>query len=291
MFQSIANLFPTEKMAGSKTLSGLWRTIFYLLKPTKPFVMRLPYYRARVFPKKGTLTRVLVRRGCWEKELTDAFAAMVRPGGFVVDVGANFGNYALTASGRMKGDGLVLAFEPHPGTFDLLKQNIALQENPTIVAEQMALGAEESEMDLVADDENPGGHSFHADHLRRAGARSRVRVAALDDYLREYDIVARPDLVKVDAEGFDFKVLCGARHTIARDLPVVFCEIFPKGLVESGDSYRDILEFFQELGYGVKVFDRSSRLIVDTTFEEADSLLGAIHDEAFYDMIFIPKKP
>ena len=61
--------------------------------------------------------------------------------------------------------------------------------------------------------------------------------------------------------------------------------------MESGDSYRDILEFFQELGYGVKVFDRSSRLIVDTTFEEADSLLGAIHDEAFYDMIFIPKKP
>ena len=157
MFQWVANVFPTQKIADSEGWAAVWRILFYLLRPRRPFLMRLPYYKARVIPTKGTLTRVLIRRGCWEKELTDRFAGFVHPDGFVIDVGANFGNYALTASNLMRGKGLVIAFEPHTAPFGLLIQNVALQENPVIVAEQMALGAESGELQLITE---PGRTQF-----------------------------------------------------------------------------------------------------------------------------------
>ncbi len=286
MFQSIANMFPTQKMAESKFLSALWRILFYLFKPSASFVMRLPYYRALVFPKKGTLTRVLIRRGCWEKELTERFACFVKPGGFVVDAGANFGNYALTASGLMKGEGLVLAFEPHPVTFDLLRQNIALQDEPVITAEQAALGDKPGELELVTDQDNPGGHSFNPGQVWRAGVSEKVRVVALDDYLAEHGITQRLDLLKSDTEGFDFKVLKGARQTIERDRPTVFCEVSPGGLREAGDNYEELLAFFEDLGYRASMQDKGSRRIVDMSFRDLSALLADLNDD-FRDVIFV----
>lgn len=97
IFQAIARRFPTERIGASKVLAGLWRILFYLFRPSRPFIMRLPHYNAYVHPKKGTLTRVILRRGYWEPAETEFFVKHLKPGGFIVDAGANFGHYALVA--------------------------------------------------------------------------------------------------------------------------------------------------------------------------------------------------
>lgn len=122
-FRFVAARFSTHRMRGSKALATLWRVLFYLLRPRQPFVMRTRDYRLLAHPCKGGLTRAVIRRGYWEALETEIFCGLLRPGGLVIDVGANFGHYALIAANAIGPEGLVVAFEPDPETFALLDAN------------------------------------------------------------------------------------------------------------------------------------------------------------------------
>ena len=51
-----------------------------------------------------------------------------------------------------------------------------------------------------------------------------IRLARVDDFVREHAIRG-VDLVKIDTEGTEHWILEGARETLARDRPVIVCEI------------------------------------------------------------------
>ena len=58
-----------------------------------------------------------------------------------------------------------------------------------------------------------------------------------------------PDVIKIDVEGHEIKVLKGLAEIIRRCLPLIFLEIHPKRIAEEGDSISFLDEFFRELGY------------------------------------------
>ena len=89
-------------------------------------MMRTQYYRLWAYPRRGTLTRAVTRRGHWEPEETPEFVRFIRAGDFVIDAGANFGHYTFTAAQLVGPAGLVIGFEPHPDVFKLLAANAAL---------------------------------------------------------------------------------------------------------------------------------------------------------------------
>jgi len=73
LFAAIAKAYPTDRMGTNKALSAIWRILFYAFSPSQSFVMKTEYYKIRAHPKKGTLTRAVIRRGYWEKTETKAF--------------------------------------------------------------------------------------------------------------------------------------------------------------------------------------------------------------------------
>src|SRR5579871_3649995 len=246
-----ARLFPTERMGTGPLLASLWRVLFYAIAPTRPFVLRTERYQVWAYPKRGTLTRALIRRGHWEAAATRAFLTRLRPGGFCVDAGANFGHYAMTAANALGPAGLVIAFEPDPATFTLLDANAGLQSGGAqIRCVRAGLGAARATLPMVHDDQNPGGHSFVAASVERAGASTMIDVYALDEWLREVGLDGRKlDLIKIDVQGFEAKLIGGAIRVIERDRPAILCEIWPPGMRAAGDSHRDLVRRLLRLGY------------------------------------------
>ena len=287
IFAAIARRFPTERIGSSKLLAGIWRTLFYLFRPAKPFIMRLPHYQAWVHPKKGTLTRVILRRGAWEPLETDFFVSRLKPGSFVVDAGANFGHYALVASGIVGPDGLVVAFEPFPRNFELLRSNISLLPMQNTIAEQAGLADKSGSMDLITDEDNPGGHSFNPNLIWKPGAKISVPVYALDDYIEERHVNRRLDVLKSDTQGYEWRLVSGARRTILRDKPVVLCEIAPAALKEIGDSHEELLRFFEEAGYSILMMDRGKDALVPLGYDALRRHFDETGRE-FEDVIFLP---
>jgi FkbM family methyltransferase len=58
-----------------------------------------------------------------------------------------------------------------------------------------------------------------------------------------------PDVIKIDVEGHEVKVLRGLRAIIARERPLIFLEIHPPRVREEGDSLGEVETMFTELGY------------------------------------------
>ncbi|MBL6457462.1 FkbM family methyltransferase [Belnapia sp. T6] len=66
----------------------------------------------------------LMLDGYWEYWVSDFIWRNVRPGGTVLDVGANLGYYTVLMAELVGAGGNVFAFEPNPRLFDLLKRNV-----------------------------------------------------------------------------------------------------------------------------------------------------------------------
>jgi len=297
LFRAIAGAFPTEKLATNPALRVLWRTLFYAVRPAKPFVMRTPHYRVLAHPKKGTLTRSIIIRGRWEPAETRAFARFLRPGAFVIDAGANFGHYALLSANAVGEQGLVVAFEPDPATFALLASNAGLLSAANLVVEQAGLSDQTGSIALAVDARNPGGHSFARENVDTFGHSVDVPVFRLDDFVVERGMNRRVDLVKIDVQGFEWKMICGAQETLKRDRPVVFCEVSPSMMAAVDDDFHVLLRFFEELGYDVAAVDVDGKDVCSITYQTAARMLadpGSVHGDPtrqHLDLIFSPAQP
>lgn len=284
LFAWIAAHYPTERVADRGIIGALWRVLFYAIGPKTPFVMKTPHYRLVAHPVKGTLTRAVIRRGAWERELTDVFVRHVKPGAMMVDAGANFGHFALVASRLAGKEGLIFAFEPDPKTFALLTENVALLDHPNVVAVAAGLADKPGELELREDAGNPGGHSFATENVRAAGKATRVPVHTLDEFLARHAPGRRLDLLKIDVQGFEAKLIAGAKATIARDHPTIFCEVSPDLMRNVGDDFAHLLRYFE--GEGYRALNTSLPGAPETSFAEAESYLRTSgKDHA--DLVFV----
>jgi FkbM family methyltransferase len=141
----------------------------------------------------------------------------------ILDVGACEGIYALTAK-AMCPDAQVFAFEPLPSAFGLLERNNDIN-GAQIDIRQVAC----SDADGVAELYFPSGGSTEATLVpgqsnRVAHASVKVEVQKLSTFFGKLG-VADVDLVKIDTEGAERKVLDGMGDLLARCRPIMILEV------------------------------------------------------------------
>ena len=170
-----------------------------------------------------------------------------RPGDVFLDVGANVGWYTLHVARMVGPEGLVLAVEPSPDSFAVLKENIKLNHLSNVTALNLAAWDRDADLDLIL------ATICIADTVKQAWAdpaeawfrkpRGTVRVPArpLDDVLKDQE-VTRLDWVKIDVEGAEAEVLRGLRKALMR--------FHPRILVES-ERLEDLTSILEPMGYQV----------------------------------------
>ncbi len=161
-----------------------------------------------------------IRRGTFrtaEPEF-DLLGQFVRPGDWVVDVGANVGHYTARLSRLVGPTGRVLAFEPVPRTFELLASNSRSFSYPNVSLFNAAL-AEATRIAAMHVPEVPEG--LYLAHLSRQETGLSVLCLSFDSL----SIPARISMIKIDAEGHELDVLRGMEQTLERDRPLLIVEI------------------------------------------------------------------
>ncbi len=81
----------------------------------------------------------LLADGVYEPRTTEVFKCLLKPGMVVVDIGANFGYYALIAAQFVGSTGKIYACEPEPNNFRLLLNNIKINGFSNVAPLQIAL--------------------------------------------------------------------------------------------------------------------------------------------------------
>ena len=191
---------------------------------------------------------VLVYRK-WQPLETMLYERLIRPGDYVIDVGANIGFFTVLFAELAVG-GKVLAIEPEPNNIRLLRKNIAqrgLAAAATVA--ETAVGSEPSQATLyTASSGNLGDNRLYFSPERHGLAASMDRkrvdvpIARIDDLVASWP---RVDFIKMDIQGFEAHALEGANATLAANPELLlFTEFFPFGMRAAGS---DPLSFIAQL--------------------------------------------
>lgn len=187
------------------------------------------------------------------------FRGLAVGGGVAYDIGAHAGPHTWVLAGRVGPSGRVISFEPDPESFRKLTDMVRLNGLENVDAFAFALGEDAGvgELRIPTD-----GRQLAATldprlaHLA-VGGRVSVPVFRLDDLVATLGLPA-PTFIKVDVEGFEGRVLAGARATLASARPVVFIEIHGAGEDKAANA-REVLQTLTDLGYACRHLETGAR--------------------------------
>lgn len=131
----------------------------------------------------------------------------------VFDIGANTGEWSHALISALP-SATVYAFEPSPGTFDLLAASS--NDDPRINVNCLALSDQCGEIQFRDYGAGSGLNSIVSDDVvhELPSSTYRVPVTTGDDYCRTKDI-SNIDFLKIDVEGFELKVLKGFQRLLS----------------------------------------------------------------------------
>ncbi|HKY70327.1 MAG TPA: FkbM family methyltransferase [Nitrospira sp.] len=190
--------------------------------------------------------------GLFEKDSLSVARRLLKPGAVVLDIGANVGAHTLPLARAVGPNGKVYAFEPTAFAFRKLQRNIELNADvkSPIILEQMMLGDSTTQLPDRMYSSWPLTHGsvLHERHGGRLICLPAARVSSVDDYVREAGI-RQIDLMKIDVDGYESAVLCGAHSTLASLRPPIILEFAPYVLDEAGTSVEGLCEILRRHRY------------------------------------------
>ncbi|MFC1818824.1 FkbM family methyltransferase [Thermodesulfobacteriota bacterium] len=174
----------------------------------------------------------------------------VKPGGVVIDIGANVGFFTKRFAQWVSDGGFVIALEPEKSNLHQLKKNLDKSGAIDVVKIVKGVAAEHTgTLKLAVNPIHPGDHKI-------AEEGEEISSFTIDELvLRE---TATPVcLLKIDVQGAEERVLRGALDTIQRDHPAIFIELDDEALQKMGSSAGRVVNLLMDLDYRVKRFGKN----------------------------------
>ncbi len=199
----------------------------------------------------------------------------LREGDVFGDIGANIGAYTILASGVVKAN--TIAAEPIPATFNLLQQNIKINNLEEMVElHNKGVGASEGMLRFTTDLDS-------VNHVISAGSTLEntieVPVKPLNDLFRS----TPPSLLKIDVEGYEWNVLTGGSSVLANPiLQAIIIELNGSGM-RYGITDEQIQQLLVSYNFIPYKYDPFKRELIDKPVLTAGSNTIFIRDKHFVD--------
>jgi len=177
------------------------------------------------------------------KYFYEKFIELERPVCFL-DVGANYGTHSLLFLSQGVN---AITFEPNPECTPIF-QSLLSANHLRGQLETYAIGEKNSSAELVfpkGDTWNGSLDTAYQHGMKAAGdlVHIKVDIVSLDNWIEQHKI--RPNIIKIDTEGFELNVLRGARRTITESKAAIVFE------TNKGQERSDLFNEFKFLGYDV----------------------------------------
>jgi FkbM family methyltransferase len=172
----------------------------------------------------------------------NCFIANTREKTSLLDIGALHGIFSLVfaASGERK---RAVAVDASPLAFARLLYNIHKNEYDNITPVECALSDAEGTLQMHYEWE----HAVAAGGTGSSPTRLTTRKRRADELCESLSF--SPDVVKIDVEGHEVKVLRGMSGLIERSRPLVFLEVHPHRIAQENDDIADLVEIFGSKRY------------------------------------------
>jgi FkbM family methyltransferase len=186
----------------------------------------------------------------------------------VLDVGASSGYFGLLAASRLEHPPKVHSFEMQPVLVDTARETAKRARLDDQLTSNLA-GLTDHHIGekkiwyarTLLFEEEPARRDYEEawyirlkfflqgrNYQRTRGLKSaRVSLTSLDHYCQQFDV--RPDLMKVDVDGYEGKVLAGGARMFAECMPTILLELHADRKQRDGFTRRSLVAPLLDLGY------------------------------------------
>ena len=181
---------------------------------------------------------------------------------YVIDIGANVGDTAALLRSYI--DFPLMCIEGDKKFFELLIKNTSQMKNITYV--QSYLGTNDESINAAVQTERGTGTISNNEG-------SVLETKKLDTVLDLNPEFKKAKLLKIDTDGFDFKIMKGSVGFLKESKPVIFTEFDQNLMKEIKEDYNDMFEFFRSLDYFYIIFyDNFGDYLISLNLNETDKI-------------------
>ncbi|MBL7794267.1 MAG: FkbM family methyltransferase [Saprospiraceae bacterium] len=142
----------------------------------------------------------------------------------IIDIGAHIGAFSIRAS-KLFPDNFIWAFEPAMDNFNLLENNLKLNNCTNIQIYQNAIADKEEKTNLFINENHTGGHSLISDFFDEKHI-IEIDTISMNTFVTEkaVDFIG---YLKIDCEGSEYQILDSLSLTVWKKIHYLGVEFHP----------------------------------------------------------------
>lgn len=222
------------------TVKNWWDGLFlrlYLIPEEKLTKLKLRNgFVIFVRPKSGDLNEVITVLSGKEYKVEN-FLKSKRP--VIVDVGGHIGTFALLTKSLNK-NAKIYAIEPEPNNYSLLKKNISANNFSAVKIIEQAVSNKSGDTHIKSES---GLMNYASVDIKNG---HKVKTTTLDKLI-DKNSITEIDILKIDCEGSELKVLQGfSNRNICKNIFVETHEFIEKGIT------ANVIELLESSGFKIE---------------------------------------
>jgi len=183
-------------------------------------------------------------------------SSQIKKGMTIIDVGAHIGTFTLSANKKVGEQGKVIAVEPELNNFSQLTRNLEINKIKNVIPINLALSDFNGKGDFFIS-KGSGCHSIFLREGEDIINKIQIRIKTLDVLLEELKI-KRVDLLKIDAEEAELKILKGAEKTLFKNpqMKIIIAAY------HSPNEAQEVIKYLSKLNFDPKIIPGNFTLVV-----------------------------
>jgi FkbM family methyltransferase len=197
----------------------------------------------------------------------------IRPGDFVIDIGAHLGYFTMELSRLVKDEGKVFAIEPVSKFHDVLAGQIRNRNLRNVELIQAAMGGDQEFVEMGIPRVNKAKKFAYARIKNSNPTLEYVESEKVKNLEGDklFQDLPRVDFVKCDVEGLEIAVFQSMMQTVVRHEPILLCELADR------NERRKLLEMLKPFGYDMFILEEKKLMPVNSDSSKS----GISHNHYF----------
>ena len=163
--------------------------------------------------------------GIYETEITNAIQKTVKPDDVCIDVGCHIGYITLALRKFVGEKGFVLAVDPILSNCELVAKSAQANNFSNIKTKAVALGDVDAEVSAHVFSDSDMANFADSGFINYSKETCQNFKVTTLDTLVAHEKLTTVDFIKLDVEGYEYKVLLGASQVIAKYTPTFLIEV------------------------------------------------------------------
>ncbi len=183
----------------------------------------------------------------YEKSESHFIKSICYEGMNILDIGANIGYYTALFSQLAGERGSVIAIEPDLESYKYLSKSINSFNYKNVLSFRLAASDIKQKLPLFISKENRGDNRLYSTNQKR----KTIMVDCLTvDELLEENKIENLDLIKIDVQGYEPKVLKGMLNIVRSSKKLILLsEFWPEGILQAGESPKEFLTMLRKMQF------------------------------------------